>query len=1031
MKQEKDKRKRKIHINSRGAVSIFLVIILVPMITCSSLFVDASRVKSATGLVSSAGDLTLNTVLSQYDVDLNDFYGLMASAQDMDDVLTAAEDYFTSCIKSQDIDTTSASKWANSIKNVFIQDGDISDLLGADLAPETNVTVKPTQDGSLTNPALVKTQVVEFMKYRSPINSIVALFDKFKNSSKELENTTKTSDLVDKKQDYYEAQGEVAKKAYEVYENIVKYDKLGITKDDLQELKTFMDSLDGKYKSYHTTMVKDLYNTQNLFDKYDKIQYCVTIPQQYSHQSKYNDSSAQKIGGLIDKLMRSYDQFINARKSFDENIKPWPTSGNTYYDLQYWAYCCKNYTYFSNVHDKEVNMKNSYINLLDAIDHASSGAMNEVYVSTYNSSNLSGVVKGTSKTIQSWWTWLKSLTYDAAKSVTEHGSKYNTSVNAVKNVSNLYDRVSTAEINTGLAETYNTLNDYYIRYKEAFDLLGKIVKGLGDLKKLVVKADSKFAAWEGKANSYASDIELAKSDQKEIQEVKNDAQSENKKLKESDIQDYINHINNVKSAIGTVREGARKIKYNGQSIIDKKIDGYQSFKNNSSVLESDIPLYKADLDAYVNETYDFSMVGVEISALNYTANNDPRIADTKYVVYKWMIDQGFNEPKDEEQENEYKKKKKAADNQADGADDDVISDVASKNDITTLEGLPSGTSADLDSAKISSKIKDVSNFAKGLFSNFGSTMAQAGVDLRDDLFALDYITSMLTWQTFEYEAKYKMLDKSEQKNISYSNAQSYYSGKNEAWKSTDVTQKYNKTLTNKLRNSESTNWSYGNEVEYVMYGKNIKDSKSAINSTIFMIRFALNVPTIFSTYYSDPELIEFAGAVNLATHGIVPAGLVKVIICLGLTALESAEDLKTLKCGIPVILIKTKQDDLFVENWMFMTRASHNPVTDKTSAITFSYSDYMKLILFLKLLGSESYNVYGRLSDVIQTNMSKCVLKDDEYSLSKSQVYYSIDAKVKVKPLMLDTSYVLSYIGDASDRMDSWNTITYSTTRGY
>ena len=45
-------------------------------------------------------------------------------------------------------------------------------------------------------------------------------------SSKELENTTKTSDLVDKKQDYYEAQGEVAKKAYEVYENIVKYDKL-------------------------------------------------------------------------------------------------------------------------------------------------------------------------------------------------------------------------------------------------------------------------------------------------------------------------------------------------------------------------------------------------------------------------------------------------------------------------------------------------------------------------------------------------------------------------------------------------------------------------------------------------------------------------------------------------------------------------------------------------------------------------------------------------------------------------------------
>ena len=97
-------------LSNRGAVSVFLVIILVPMITCASLFVDASRVKSARGLVNSAGDLTLNTVLSQYDVDLNDFYGMMASAQNMDDVISAASDYFTACITSQGIDTTNAAK---------------------------------------------------------------------------------------------------------------------------------------------------------------------------------------------------------------------------------------------------------------------------------------------------------------------------------------------------------------------------------------------------------------------------------------------------------------------------------------------------------------------------------------------------------------------------------------------------------------------------------------------------------------------------------------------------------------------------------------------------------------------------------------------------------------------------------------------------------------------------------------------------------------------------------------------------------
>lgn len=1015
--------KRK-HFNSKGAISIFLVIVLVPTMVCSSLFVDASRVKSSQGLVASAGDLSLNTVLSQYDVDLNDFYGLMASAQNMDDVLAAAEDYFISCIKSQGIDTTNTAKWANSIKNVFLEDGDVSDLLGIDLAPESKVSVTPVADGSLTNPALVKTQVVEFMKYRSPINSVTELYDKFKNSSKELENAPKTSDLVDKKQDYYEAQGEVAKKAYEVYQKIVEYDKLGINADDLQSMKSFLDSLEDNYKDCHKKMVKDLYNTQDVSDS--NIKYCAKFPAQYPHQKKYDNASAKTIGGLIDKLMRSYDQFMNAKESFDQNIKSWPTSGNSYYDIQYWVYCCKNQTYFTKVFDKDANLINSYKNLIDAIEHAEDGALNEKYVSTYNSSHLNGVSKGTVKSIQSWWDLLKTSSYDAVVSVTQDSTKYHTCVRIIKTIGNLQDRISLSETEAKLADLYNTLNDYYTRYKKAFDLLSEIVKGLGDLKNLVIDADKKFDSWESKANEYASDIKLAESDQSEIKEVKENYQ----KLKESDIQDYIDLINNVKSAIGTVKEGAPNIKYNGQSIINKNINGYSAFKKNSNVLESEIPLYVADLDDYVDSSFSFSMEGVNISSLNFTVNNDPKIADTKFKVYQWMIDQGFETSKDAEKEKEYNDKKDEADSQAKDADTNILDDVSSKNDISTLEGLPSGTSTDVDTGKITTKIKEVSNFVSNLFSNFGSTVSQAGVDIRDDLFTVDYITSMLTWQTFEYEAKYNMLNKTQQKNITFKNANSYYSAKDDAWQNQDVTKKYNKTLTNKMRNGVDTNWSYCNEVEYIMYGKSIDESKKALNGSVYMLRFALNTPAIFSTFYNDDELITFAEAVNLATHGIVPAGLVKVIICLGLTALESAEDLKTLRCGIPVILIKRNDKDLFCENWGFYT-GDHNPETDKTTAVTFSYSDYMKLFLFLKLLGSEQYNIYGRLSDVIQTNMSQCVLKDNMYSLSKSQVYYTITADVKVKPLLLDTSYIKSFMGDAPNRMDNWNTISYSTTRGY
>lgn len=67
---------------SKGAISIFLVLILVPMMTVSSLFVDAGKVSLARGAAASAGDLTLNTALTDYDTQLKELYGLFATAQD-------------------------------------------------------------------------------------------------------------------------------------------------------------------------------------------------------------------------------------------------------------------------------------------------------------------------------------------------------------------------------------------------------------------------------------------------------------------------------------------------------------------------------------------------------------------------------------------------------------------------------------------------------------------------------------------------------------------------------------------------------------------------------------------------------------------------------------------------------------------------------------------------------------------------------------------------------------------------------------
>jgi len=1017
----------------RGAVSVFLVIVLLPTILCASLFVDASRVESAKGLVSSAGDLTLNTVLSQYDVDLNDFYGLMASAQDMDDVLGAAEDYFTACIKSQGINTTDTAKYVNSISGFFFGDDSISDLLGLDLADNAKVNVSPTNNGSLTNTALVKTQIVEFMKYRSPINSVVDLLKKFQDSSKELENTTKTTDLVEKKQDYYEAQGDVAKKAYDIYKLIEEYSKLKLNKSDLEEIKKLLTGIDGKYKEIHIKMVKDLYNTSGISKVNDTFKYCVTIPDEYTSKKKNQNADVNKMGREIVSLISAYDQFIAAKNNFDNNIKAW---SNNYYDIQYVVYAFKNKSYFTNVYNKEINLKNSFIKVKDMVEHAKDGVLDKEYTSTRKSTNL-GVTTTTKKTISEWYTFLESKVKSAAKTVTDSGTKYNTAVYKIRSTSNIYDRISTSAYDTKLSELYNNLNDYYSRYKTAEKILTDIVNGLTVtsvwggkcLKDLIVEADNKFNTWEKKSKEYKGSISLAESDLKEIGEVKKDPVIG--KLKTSDVDDYSRHINNVKSAVGTVKKSIQGVKYNETSVIDKEINSISRMKKYADVLEGEIPLNKYDLDTYANNSFKFSTDN-SVNSLNITENNDPVIASKKYRVYEWMLEQDFQKPKNEDKENEYDKKKEKADEQAKDAEKNPLSDVSSENDIFGTEGLPSGVSSDLDEGKITTKISEVSDFVSSLFSDFSGTVSSAGANLRDDFFALDYITSMFTYHTFEYEAKYNMLTDAQKKAITYSNAGNYYGKLNDSWNSTDITKTFNKTLTNKMRNSEGSNWSYGNEVEYIMYGKSIKESKDALNGSIYMIRFALNVAPVFSVFYNDNGLKAFALAVNTATHGIIPAGLVKVIICLGLVALEAATDMQTLKAGVPVILVKTKKEDLFVNSWTFSVTSDKNPNgTDKTKAITFSYSDYMKLLLFTKLIGSEEKNIYGRVADVIQVNMSKCVLKDDKYTLTKSQVYYSINANLTVKPLMLDTSYINSIMPEAAGRMDKWNKIEYKATRGY
>lgn len=184
---------------NKGAVSIFLVIVLVPMLVFSSIFVDMSRLTLAKSVAESSGELTLNTALTNYDAVLKDMYGLFATSQNTDELFENLENYYKQCIEAAGVAEADAEDYVAQIMDLLKSETGRDDLLNMNLAG-FEVT-KPT-GGSLANPAILKSQIVEFMKYRGPINLGSGIFDALSS----LKNVKKQSELVDNKNKFYAEQ---------------------------------------------------------------------------------------------------------------------------------------------------------------------------------------------------------------------------------------------------------------------------------------------------------------------------------------------------------------------------------------------------------------------------------------------------------------------------------------------------------------------------------------------------------------------------------------------------------------------------------------------------------------------------------------------------------------------------------------------------------------------------------------------------------------------------------------------------------
>lgn len=158
----------------RGAISVFLTLILIPTFIFSGVMIDGSRILSAKNLVSGAGDLSMNAALSNYNAELNKTYGLLAMADTPEEVDAALQDFFEASLNASGV---SEEDFAKSLIYLELVD-DSFQATGVD---ETQIY----------QTKVIKQEILEYMKYRAPVTfvdrSVLSRLEELKEAKKEKE----------------------------------------------------------------------------------------------------------------------------------------------------------------------------------------------------------------------------------------------------------------------------------------------------------------------------------------------------------------------------------------------------------------------------------------------------------------------------------------------------------------------------------------------------------------------------------------------------------------------------------------------------------------------------------------------------------------------------------------------------------------------------------------------------------------------------------------------------------------------------
>ena len=857
---------------TKGSVSIFLTLIMLPMFVCAGLYVDGSRISAARIRVSGAGDLAMNAALSEYDQNLYDLYGIFAISENMDELQKNVTMYFRNSINNTGIlnDSDSYSReFLNSIFSSFSSEdmnfGSIVDTQYQDFK------LSGVPSSAIANPKALERQIIDYSKYRAPINLAKGLLEKIGC----IGETSKQTKALDAKVEYDKELDTVKDACEEAYKAINEFNDLVNESryKDNNYLTELNQDLEKTKKQYRLMAINILCANSASNFKVEKMKEDSSLKKRLENQIKNlsvaegqskdlaaymyligileSDLKVEKKSNGKYEVVRGTDSYSNCYDAIEGYQKSHIGEGNCIYDVDTIKGLKSSYSGFQELYTETMLMKKYRDNICKSSSKES--AETKDYVS--NSFDvLSGYTKGT---YEYYYMWAADQAINSwKKNATEYGKE-------------------------GSKLLYTK---WYSGLESVIKQIEKAVKALDEVEKKAGKLDDAREKWHDKITDL-SDSEVKTS-------MNGEYENSAKDINIDAIHKLQDILNENKQYFESIKQKFDNIKFYGKNVVFSGYESADYYNRFSGSISKNVINSSGDIDHQADlamNNYSSQTMTASSGDIKLITEDGEGMQFYKYLA-KVCAKSGVKDSGKKEDAKDLKKQliEKGNDSSSTTSSglpegmpksikmpEEVNKAISSMYDVEE----PDNSDQQFDAKEVNSKenasnsdVADQNKENLSKISDLLSKLSDIAKMARDNLYVEEYLTEMFScyMNTVKKDDKYVLSTK--------------------AMNGTEMT----------------SNKFFGSEVEYILWGnENAQSNLNYTKALIFGIRFALNAIYAFTSSDTRTPALTAATAIAGWTGFGVP--IVQTIILLAWGMAESFYDVDLIcNKGESVALYKTK-----------------------------------------------------------------------------------------------------------------------------